>query len=158
MFFCEEESPPAAGMLSSFTACRISSSISVVICTSATLFPLEIDFSILVTYDREQQSALRTKITYFFIVIREAAKYYTVSNDGWKWKYPALQEHIIPVRDSFELCVPVGMGMAILSDGSKTKIHLWRSYHYRCKSLTSHRDCCQLPCAPNKLQLISPLA
>jgi hypothetical protein len=56
MFFCEEESPPAAGMLSSFTACRISSSISVVICTSATLFPLEIDFSILVTYDRGEKT------------------------------------------------------------------------------------------------------
>jgi len=63
MFFCEEESPPAAGMLSSFTACRISSSISVVICTSATLFPLAIDFSILVTYDREQESALRRPLT-----------------------------------------------------------------------------------------------
>uniref|UniRef100_A0A0A9CZ94 Uncharacterized protein n=1 Tax=Arundo donax TaxID=35708 RepID=A0A0A9CZ94_ARUDO len=48
MFFCEEE-PPTADMLSSFTACRISSSISVVICTSATLFPLEIDFLMLVT-------------------------------------------------------------------------------------------------------------
>jgi hypothetical protein len=52
MFLCEEESP-TAGMLSSFTACRISSSISVVICTSATLFPLEIDFSMLVTYDKK---------------------------------------------------------------------------------------------------------
>jgi hypothetical protein len=49
MFFCEEESP-SAGMLSSFTACRISSSISVVICTSATLLPPEIDFSMLVTW------------------------------------------------------------------------------------------------------------
>jgi hypothetical protein len=56
MFFCEEESPPAAGMLSSFTACRISRSISVVIFTSATLFPLEIDFSILVTYDRGEKT------------------------------------------------------------------------------------------------------
>jgi hypothetical protein len=48
MFFCEEESS-SEGKLSSFTACRISSSISVVICTSATLFPLEIDFSMLLT-------------------------------------------------------------------------------------------------------------
>jgi len=54
MFLCEEESP-TAGMLSSFTACRISSSISVVICTSATLFPLEIDFSMLVTYDKTRK-------------------------------------------------------------------------------------------------------
>jgi hypothetical protein len=57
MFFCEEESP-AAGMLSSFTACRISSSISVVICTSGTLFPLEIDFSMLVTCDRERKKGI----------------------------------------------------------------------------------------------------
>ena len=37
-------------MLSSFTACRISSSISVVICTSATLLPPDTDFSMLVTW------------------------------------------------------------------------------------------------------------
>jgi hypothetical protein len=48
MFFCEEESP-SAGMVSSFTACRMSSSISVVICTSATLVPPETDLSMLVT-------------------------------------------------------------------------------------------------------------
>jgi len=83
MFFCEEESPPAAGMLSSFTACRISSSISVVICTSATLFPLEIDFSILVTYDREQQSsALGRSLASSSSSEKQLAKYYTVMMDG----------------------------------------------------------------------------
>jgi len=54
MFLCEDESP-TAGMLSSFTACRISSSISVVICTSATLFPLEMDLSMLLTCHKEQR-------------------------------------------------------------------------------------------------------
>jgi hypothetical protein len=54
MFFCEEDSP-SAGMLSSFTACRISSSMSVVICTSATLLPPEIDFSMVVTWSSQSQ-------------------------------------------------------------------------------------------------------
>jgi hypothetical protein len=43
-------------MVSSFTACRMSSSISVVICTSATLVPPETDLSMLVTWADQNHS------------------------------------------------------------------------------------------------------
>lgn len=44
------EASPSAEMLSSLIACLISISINVVICTSATLTPFEMDFSIAETY------------------------------------------------------------------------------------------------------------
>jgi hypothetical protein len=66
-----------------------------------------------------------------------------VGYSGFGYPLPSLQ------RMHSMLTVACSTDGLCYSDGSGTKIQ--RSYQYRCKSLTSHRRGCQLPCTSNKL-------